>query len=260
MDKETEEVMNLVGKSCDGDNSLTKDTSSQQFSMNKKIKKKQMSFTKHRDSQSLQSSIERSKANVTNSKLQAIKNRMDRSVQPNSKEARSTKVQMILERHKRLKQDNGRPQWHNETMDQTRSKIQNLTNHERRIKNNSNMSVQPQSNFLNFTMESCGYKPQAYEEDGTINSNISNKNSTGKFYTNPRYTYDEQMIEEDYASEASQETEPVEIIQTQRDTMFTSSRGASTPTNKIDPVDFKRCSENFSTHNGRKCDFNMNAP
>lgn len=165
MDKETEEVMNLVGKCSEDDQCLTVGSSSNPNSVMKKSKKKQQTRNCLQDSQSLQTSVERTNVKAQKSKLTVLKTRMENSVKANSKNttsreslrgsSKSTKVQMILERHRKLKYGNSKQFRPSETMEDNRSKIHSLTNQERRSKNKSNMSVQPpNSQFLSFTMES----------------------------------------------------------------------------------------------------------
>lgn len=161
--------MNLVGR-CDEDNWLTLGSSSNPTSVIKKnIKKKQIK-SKLRESQSFPTSAERIKSSSSKSKIKILKTKQDKTARyeierkqspcdSGRNSIRSAKVQLILERHRRHKDNNPKPFRINETMEDPRMKLKNLTNEERRQRNNSNMSVQPlQSSFLNFTIESGNLK------------------------------------------------------------------------------------------------------
>lgn len=150
VEKETQEVLTLAGK-CSDDNWLTIGSSSNPNSITKASKKKQKIFKdKHRESQSLRSSISRTQSTSSKQKLKILKSKPVVELTKKAKDSiRSTKVQMILERHR--KQNHPQPKTFREsdTMDYSlSSKIQCMSSQERRSKNRSNMSEQMMNSHL----------------------------------------------------------------------------------------------------------------
>lgn len=116
-----------------------------------KRKTKPKRENKNRQSQSLQTTIERAKATMSRTKIDAIKQRLETSTRSRVSDNKSSKVQMILDRHNKMKET----QQHSENYRTLKFKISKLSKKARREKNNSNISMgPPQSTFLNFTLES----------------------------------------------------------------------------------------------------------
>lgn len=112
----------------------------------------------------MQNSIERRKSNVAKIKMpksnkasRVVSNTTRVSPKKDFKNSiRSAKVQMILERHKRSKNADKLTFNANNTMEDSRENIRNMTTEERREKSKSNLSLQaPQGSFLNLTLESA---------------------------------------------------------------------------------------------------------
>jgi hypothetical protein len=155
VEKETQEVLTLAGK-CSDDNWLTVDSSSNPSSFIKARRKKQRIFKdKHRESQSLHSSVSRTKSTSSKPKLKILRTKPSIELSKQEKETiRSTKVQMILERHRKQNYSQAKTFRESDTMDYTlSSKMQWMSSQERRSKNRSNMSEQMMnSQFVRLTV------------------------------------------------------------------------------------------------------------
>lgn len=114
---------------------------------------------------------------------------------------------MILERHRKLKQNEAtRKINQNETMQENLDKLHKLTNQQRRDKNMSNMSVQPNnSNFLNFTLESKSQYQTSREELTSVNSNGSEGKFISKELNNKRYNAENIISKANNSSDSSNE-------------------------------------------------------
>ena len=132
---------------------------------------------------------------MSRTKIDKIKQRMETSTSSQISDSRSTKVQMILERHRKLKSNK-------DDYNTCISKIHNMSSMSRRSKNNSNISLgPPNSTFLNFTIESGAKKMKnEYTTDEKTESAYSNNetlNGQKTFISNARYnTIGNHYIEE----------------------------------------------------------------
>ena len=216
LDKETEEVMNLVGRSIDEGNSTAMDTSIKNYPPRQMQKEPNH---KAKDSHSMQNSTDRGKMFWPSSKLKIVTSKIANSSRQRNKNLKSSKVQMILERHRKLKQNESKYKINqNETMQENLEKIHKLTNNQRRDKNMSNMSAQPNnSNFLNFTLESKSHYQTSHEEVTSVNSNCSEGRFIHKELNNKRYVRNNIYTKDSSLSETSNEesgpTESVKIYQ-----------------------------------------------
>jgi hypothetical protein len=150
-------------------------------------------------------------------------------------------------------------------MENNRSKIQNMTNQERRNKNKSNMSVQPpNSHFLSFTMESgLGIsKDQKSKLNNTADDHPGMQNFNP---SNSRYNDNlNKQIDEEYYSESSngEVSIQVESDHPKNDPSSGTENSVSTPGTTKDHIIYKRNPETISTLNELKqrAEFYMNAP
>lgn len=167
---------------------------------------------------------------------------------------------MILERHRRLKknQNTFRP---NETMEHNRSKINTLTNEQRRNKSRSNVSSNlGKDNFINLTTggNTIGYTLERTEES-LKSFNIvpeDDKRSTSHFELkeNPVAEEDYDLSQEREISELNDNFEiknNVEILNSQYDSGITLTEN---------DMKYKRASDQFSISQNEEEEFYMNAP
>ena len=235
-------------------------------------KRNKYTINKLRESQSLKTSKER-RSNHNKSKIKVIKPRIEKIVRvgsciskPNfssnlNNSIKSTKVKMILERHRRMKknQNTYRP---SETMEDNRSKISALTNQQRRNKSRSNVSTNPEKEnlFLNLTTESntIGLTQERVNESlESLNINYEDeKRNTSHFELKENHVNEEEYnLEkeiEKYENSNNFGVNPNEII-------TESQYNPGDAVNKKD-AQYKRNSDRFNPDRNEEEEFYMNAP
>lgn len=185
--------MNLVGKSTDEDISSGCDPLQSQNTFQAKRPSK--------ESRSALGSFERSSSLLANTRFKVMKPKRKECAAQMPAQSKGSKVQMILDRHKEIKQRLAKEA---ETMYENLAKVKSMASQQRRDKNKSNMSVQPdKSSLYNFTMESGSIKQNTYEELGSSNSRISETRGLDNESLNKKYKLKNDSIKEHDFSESS---------------------------------------------------------
>lgn len=205
-----------------------------------------------RQSKSLKTSIERKCED--GSRITELRERLKIGNVEYQSETRPTKVQMILERHRKMKNQKKIEQ----DARVMKYKVNRLTKKQRRERNNSNISLgPPQNSFMNFTIESAMWKQtRDYDtrDDGSTSTISDAKFVQKALNNNSRYSAIEQRyIEEDCLSEESKEESiQEESMNTERQTRTHQDYKGSVLSNQL--------ISNLSTSDADRTDFYMNAP